>query len=279
MKSATTKRKDPFEKERALVRAGKNVKTEAPTPSTVVDPSFAILLLNALKGEIGPLLESIRGENGHTPAKGVDYWTDADIKDLIERLKPLIPKPIPGKDAVVDYKAIYMQMEKMFAKLPKPKNGEPGKDAVVDYERVVKAVIAKLPPVQAEAVDYKRLEELVEQKVRSRVADIHAQRPVTGSANSIKSLVDVVIDGLDQDERGNYILTSPTPGGGSISKETPVGAIDNSNTTFTVDNEPLYININGAIYEEGDGEYASYSAGTITLANPVGTGGFIKSYY
>lgn len=69
------------------------------------------------------------------------------------------------------------------------------------------------------------------------------------------------------------------PGGSGLTKETPVGAIDDSNLEFTVANEPFFINVNGAIYEEGDGAYASYAAGTITLAYPVGTGGFIKSYY
>lgn len=62
-------------------------------------------------------------------------------------------------------------------------------------------------------------------------------------------------------------------------KETPMGSVDDSNTIFTVSHEPFFINVNGAIYEVGTGTYSSYSSGTITLSGPVGTGGFIRSYY
>ncbi len=68
-------------------------------------------------------------------------------------------------------------------------------------------------------------------------------------------------------------------GGNNLRKETPSGAVNDVNVTFTVSNEPFFININGLIYEVGDGLYSSYSGGTITLSSPVGTGGFIKSYY
>lgn len=82
---------------------------------------------------------------------------------------------------------------------------------------------------------------------------------------------------VNSDENG--LEFSTVVGGSGLTKETPAGAIDNSNVTFTVTNEPFFINVNGAIYEVGDGAYSSYVAGTITLAYPVGTGGFIKSYY
>lgn len=65
--------------------------------------------------------------------------------------------------------------------------------------------------------------------------------------------------------------------GGGISVETPTGTVDDSNVTFTVSNEPKYIVVNGAQYFSGTGY--SYSGGTITLNNPVGTGGFIRSVY
>ena len=67
--------------------------------------------------------------------------------------------------------------------------------------------------------------------------------------------------------------------GGSLNFETPTGAVDDSNTSFTVANEPKLLNINGAVYTEGVGIYTSYVAGTITLSSPVGTGGFIISIY
>lgn len=66
-------------------------------------------------------------------------------------------------------------------------------------------------------------------------------------------------------------------GGGNINFETPTGTVDDSNDTFTVANEPLYLVVNGAQIFEGAGY--TYLAGTITLDNPIGTGGFIRSAY
>ncbi len=68
-------------------------------------------------------------------------------------------------------------------------------------------------------------------------------------------------------------------GGGGANFETPVGSVDDSNTTFTVTNTPLYIIVNGVVYFEGTGLFTSYSAPTITLSSPVGVGGFIRSAY
>lgn len=84
---------------------------------------------------------------------------------------------------------------------------------------------------------------------------------------------------VSKDASGAYVITNTGGSGGGLTKETPVGTIDDSNLIFTVSNEPFFINVNGAIYNVGDGAYASYLAGTITLNYPVGTGGFIKSYY
>lgn len=65
--------------------------------------------------------------------------------------------------------------------------------------------------------------------------------------------------------------------GSGLTVETPTGTVDDSNTSFTVSNTPKYIVVNGAQYFDGAGY--TYLAGTITLDNPVGTGGFIKSVY
>lgn len=77
----------------------------------------------------------------------------------------------------------------------------------------------------------------------------------------------------DTNKRVNLTFTSSASG----AFETPVGTVDDSNTTFTVSNTPLYIIVNGAQYIEGTGLFSSYSGGTITLSAPVGTGGFIRS--
>lgn len=54
------------------------------------------------------------------------------------------------------------------------------------------------------------------------------------------------------------------------------GAIDDSNVEFEFDFKPSLIIINSAIYPEGSGVYNwSWNSGIVTLAIPVGVGGFI----
>lgn len=67
--------------------------------------------------------------------------------------------------------------------------------------------------------------------------------------------------------------------GTTITSETPVGLVNDSNVTFTVSHTPLYIVVNGAQYTAGTGTFVSYVAPTITLSSAVGVGGFITSWY
>ena len=67
--------------------------------------------------------------------------------------------------------------------------------------------------------------------------------------------------------------------GSTLTAETPTGTVDDSNQTFTVAHTPLYIVVNGGQYTAGQGIFASYVAPTITLNAPVGSTGFIQSFY
>lgn len=78
---------------------------------------------------------------------------------------------------------------------------------------------------------------------------------------------------------GRLLVDSGGSAGSTLTVETPTGTVDDSNVTFTVAHTPLFIVVNGGIYVAGTGIYTSYVAGTITLASPVGTGGFIRSFY
>lgn len=74
----------------------------------------------------------------------------------------------------------------------------------------------------------------------------------------------------------------PGSGGGSgatLTAETPVGTINDSNKIFTVSHTPVFINVNGSGYTAGTGIFSSYNSGTITLSSAVGSGGFIISFY
>lgn len=77
--------------------------------------------------------------------------------------------------------------------------------------------------------------------------------------------------------RNDFHLDTGGGGGGSpLDLLSPTGDVDDSNLEFTFSEEPLMININGALYPKETGIYNwTWSAGTATLAVPVGTGGFI----
>lgn len=75
------------------------------------------------------------------------------------------------------------------------------------------------------------------------------------------------------------VVTVAAGAGTTLTAEDPTGTIDDTNLTFSVGNTPIYISVNGLIYTVGKGIYASYAGGTITLNSPVGTGGFIISFY
>lgn len=72
---------------------------------------------------------------------------------------------------------------------------------------------------------------------------------------------------------------APANPGKTLTVEVPAGTVDDSNTTFTVMNTPLFIDVNGSSYVEGTGTFVSYIAGVITLSSAVGVGGFIRSFY
>lgn len=114
-------------------------------------------------------------------------------------------------------------------------------------------------------------------------------RPTVDFTTPTSTTVALVTSQVSAPEAGTtgiiiYKATGGSGGGGggsgtTLTKQTVTGTVDDSNTTFTVAIEPLYIVVNGSQYAVGEGLYTSYVAGTITLSSPVGTGGFITSYY
>lgn len=69
----------------------------------------------------------------------------------------------------------------------------------------------------------------------------------------------------------NDITISATGGSGSLSVLAATGTIDDSNVTFTFASTPTLVIVNGACYRDGKG--CSIVTTTVTLDNPVGTGG------
>lgn len=82
--------------------------------------------------------------------------------------------------------------------------------------------------------------------------------------------------GLSGTDLGFGVIEFDASGGGTgVTFETPVGAVDSSNTSFTVGHIPAYIVIDGASYFENNG----YSRSGLTITTIVPPTGFIRSAY
>lgn len=257
----TPKRPDPFAKERALTRARN---TTPPSLANTPGEKF----MAALMGDL-------RGKDGTTPKKGVDYFTPAEIAHFIATIEKRIRIPKDGdngKDAKVDYDLVlsYVMQEtatavaKAITKLPKA-----AKPEKVDLKALVDAVLSKLPRVDAKTttVDYLGIKTYIDKQMEAiRKEPRVVQQFTGGGATSIGQLRDVILDGVPQDAKGNYILT-PQPGGSGSTYETPTGTIDGVNVTFTVSAEPKAIIYFGTTLFEGANGY-SRSGLTITMPYP-----------
>jgi hypothetical protein len=81
---------------------------------------------------------------------------------------------------------------------------------------------------------------------------------------------------VDATDPANPIVAST----GGVAHITISGTINDSNTTFTALSEPLDLVINGATYAKTGGAITwTYTAGTIVLSSPIGTGGSIYGIY
>ncbi len=176
-----------------------------------------------------------KGDPGYTPVKGKDYFTPREIAEFQKAILDMIPKPKDGKNAVVDYEKIlrytYKKVAEHVAALPTVKGdkgdkGEPGKDAVINMDALVRQVITALPKQKDKklVIDKQQIIDLIEERVK-KLPQQHVR--IGGSVASIRALTDVNLDGLSQDEKGNYIL-----GGGAASNITNLIA-EGSNVTIT----------------------------------------------
>jgi len=190
----------------------------------------------------------LKGEKGDEPSD--------------ERIQALIPPPIKGEDGHTPTKA---ELRALIAPLiPPPIKGDPGKDAAPIHKT---EIIKQELTVNEELVKtiigiMKKLPE----KDRLEISNLR-------NANSF------VKDGIKYKVEELMHGGASGGSGSTLTPETPVGTVDDSNKTFTVSNTPVYIVVNGAQYSEGTGTFASYVAPTITLSAAVGDGGFITSWY
>lgn len=203
-----------------------------------------------------------------------------------------------GRDAFVDYDFI-------LSKIPKPKNGEDGKDAILPKD--LKEKLNRIPelermaqlnavPVTTSFFNGLRAKNLnIVGGTASQVGDtVNITVGSSGGASPLTTKGDIfghsTVDARIPVGSDTQVLTAdstqalgvkwaPATVGGFAPISPTSGAINDTNKTFVFASAPTLIVINGSSYESSStiGGVAVWTiAGTtVTLANPVGTGGDI----
>ncbi len=190
------------------------------------------IILNAegtttIKGDKGE-----RGEDGKTPVKGKDYFTESEISDIVSRVQSQIKQPKDGRTPVkgVDYlteQEVDNLVRDILTAIPMPENGRdgrPGKDAEpVDIDEIVQTVF-RLIPKPRDGVDGKdgspdTAEQILE-KIQGQIPysslkgapNLDAIRRLSSKTVSLRELDDVELGELDV-VNGKYQLGSGTGDG------------------------------------------------------------------
>jgi len=107
------------------------------------------------------LFKGDKGDDGKTPQKGVDYFTDEEVENIIKSVLKQIPTPKDGKDGYTPIKGKDYFDGKDGIDGINGKDGLDGEDAVVDYDFVIKEVVKKLPKIEKKKD--KTIKDLVEE--------------------------------------------------------------------------------------------------------------------
>lgn len=213
-----------------------------------------------LQALILPLIKKgDKGDDGHTP-------TEEELLDLIESVMP----DMPDAEEIV---------AKLLPLIPPAKPGKPGKIPAHRWQ----GTFIQFQNPDGSWGEMVNLQGAPSESMEYGPAPAGSMPLITvrQGATRFEGVAEIVIgDNLTATRTPNGISIAGENGGGgggNINFETPTGTINDSNDTFTVANDPLYLVVNGAQIFEGAGY--SYAGGTITLDNPVGTGGFIRSAY
>lgn len=187
---------------------------------------------------------SIPGRPGRSPSR----------EELLAIIRPLIPKVRNGKDA--------------------------------DEDRIARKVLALLPPIRdGRDSSPEEVAEHIKKGRKLTVDDIAGLRQNLSQIRGEASKKGYLHGGGDTIRAGAGVtLTRNSDGTTTISAvssglgiETPVGAVDGSNTSYTVSNEPLFIMADGMVRFEGEGY--TYLAGTITMDALIPPVEYIRSVY
>lgn len=222
------------------------------------------LLENLLKGYL-------KGEDGHTPVKGVDYLTDKEIESFIKKItENLIGIKLFNEKVVFDklkeqlfsYIDSRNLLEEKKFKLFEKKFKTSESDLETRFSK-------KLITLKQELRD--EIKESAGIDVKKAEAIARGLEKLIGkeklSAKAIKGLPNPL----------TFVNNYSTGGGvgGGYTVETPSGSVNSSNQSFTVTVAPVYIVSDGVAYFEG----AGYSRSGLNITMVIPPSSFIRSFY
>jgi hypothetical protein len=134
--------------------------------------------------EIKLKIKGIRGNDGVTPIKGVNYFTKEEQDEFVLKVMNGIKLPkdgVDGKD--VDYSKVEEFIKSEIAKIPKPLDGVDGISPIIDYDSLIITILEKIPKQPDTVIDYKSIEKFCEEHIlrieRSRPRLLNSGGPTT----------------------------------------------------------------------------------------------------
>lgn len=209
----------------------------------------------AFKGETPKVgVDFEQPKDGYTPSKGKDYFTQAEIAQIIQMIESriVLPEPISGKTpkAGVDYPT-YSEIETVVRlqvdTLPK-----------YDEEAVITALKTQFPKIELTGKDLVKEINMLPLTPEFQIDARHIKNLPQGGKKAKQS------------------GAGKGAGLGTAAVLTTTGTIDDSNVTFVFAEEPAVLLINGGMYRKTGGSITwTYSAGTVTLSQAVGINGIL----
>lgn len=252
--------------QREIVQALKEIKGTLSTPTD----HLVTMLINRI--------DTVKGDPGDKPIKGVDYWTPQELDQVI---RLILKQATPKKG--VDYTDGANGSDYVLTKNDKREIAGlisvPVVEKVIEKTETVKEVLPKSIDVSMikGAISKKDFESTTK-KIEDGMARVDGriklidQRWHGGGLSRVSH---------DSTLSGSGTAADPLKviSGGGLTEIVVSGTINDVNVTFTSVTQPNYLVINGSWFKPSGGSTTwTWITGTITLSTPVGTGGAIWGF-
>lgn len=245
------------------------------------------------KQELAKIIYEVLVEN-----KDILFPTVEDIQEAVKPIIPVVPTAING-ETPSDERLLDL-ITPLIPKVEEPKKPVAGfdyfteKDQKVFLDKILQKVFDRIDSREKKEVDTDALTDSVLEKIQNLPGKKLSAKHIDGLEQTMSAFFNQLVARggylhgggvpsltagsnitLTPKSDGGYIISS-SGGGGSFAIIPVAGTIDDTNKIFTSVTEPTVLVIRGLTYQPTGGDYTwSWSAGTITLNEAIGTGGSI----